>query len=97
MAEKEYIEREAALALLKDDREVCADSKEELKYIREDIRSIPAADVVERKIGKWITYLEDGFVECPFCHSATNCDGEISELHYCFNCGAQMIGGDEDA
>lgn len=41
----EYIEREAALALLKDDREVCADSKEELKYIREDIRSIPAADV----------------------------------------------------
>lgn len=44
----EYIERAAALALLKDDREVCADSKEELKYIRADIRSIPAADVVAR-------------------------------------------------
>lgn len=41
----EYIEREAALALLKNDREVCDDSKEELKYIRADIRSIPAADV----------------------------------------------------
>lgn len=52
----------------------------------------PAADVVERKIGKWITYLEDGFVECPFCHSATNCDGEVSELHYCFNCGAELDG-----
>ena len=43
----DYIDRDAALALLKDDREVCADSKEELKYIREDIRSIQAADVVE--------------------------------------------------
>lgn len=41
----EYIDRDAALALLTDDREVCADSKEELKYIREDIRFIQAADV----------------------------------------------------
>lgn len=57
---------------------------------REWLSRIPAADVVERKTGKWINYLEDGFVECPFCHCATNCDGEISELHYCFNCGADM-------
>lgn len=52
-----------------------------------------AADVVERKTGKWINYLEDCFVECPFCHSATNCD--ISELHYCFNCGAKLEGDDD--
>ena len=63
---------------------------------REWIASIPAADVVERKTGKWINYLEDGFVECPFCKSATNCDGDIAELHYCFNCGAKLE-GDEDA
>lgn len=59
------------------------------------INSIPAADVVERMAGKWINYLEDGFVECPFCHCATNCDGDISELHYCFNCGDKLE-GDED-
>ena len=62
---------------------------------REWLEQIQAADVVERKTGKWINYLEDGFVECPFCHSATNCDGDIAELHYCFNCGAKLE-GDED-
>lgn len=40
--------------------------------------------------GRWIEYVEDGYVECPFCHSATNCDGNISELHFCFSCGARM-------
>ena len=59
------------------------------------LEDYPAADVVERKTGKWINYLEDGFVECPFCKSATNCDGDIAELHYCFNCGAKLE-GDED-
>lgn len=58
-----------------------------------------AADAIEeltdRNVGKWINYLEDGFVECPFCKSATNCDGDIAELHYCFNCGAKLE-GDED-
>ena len=54
-----------------------------------------AAYMVERRVGKWINYLEDGFVGCPFCHCATNCDGDISKLHYCFNCGAKLE-GDED-
>lgn len=76
----------------------CAHCKwyEAKNAIKKRILSIPAADVVERKTGKWIDYTEDGFVECPFCGAATNCDGEVSELHYCFNCGAQMIGGDDD-
>ena len=46
----------------------------------------------ERKTGKWIDYTEDGYVECPFCHSATNCDGNKEELHFCFSCGADMRG-----
>jgi hypothetical protein len=61
-----------------------------------ETRLMSLPNVVERKTGKWINYLEDGFVECPFCHSATNCDGDIAELHYCFNCGAKLE-GDEDA
>ena len=46
----------------------------------------------KRGRGKWIDYTEDGYVECPFCHSATNCDGDKEELHFCFSCGADMRG-----
>lgn len=49
-----------------------------------------APTIEERKTGKWIDYAEDGYVECPFCHSATNCDDNIDELHFCFLCGAMM-------
>ena len=38
----------------------------------------------ERKKGEWIDYSDEGYVECPFCHSTTNCDGNKDELHYCF-------------
>lgn len=44
----------------------------------------------ERKKGEWIDHTEDGYVECPFCHNATNCDGNKDELHFCFSCGADM-------
>jgi len=50
----------------------------------------------ERKTGKWISYIEDGYLECPFCGAATNCDGDESELHFCFSCGAQMEGVEND-
>lgn len=46
----------------------------------------------EPRKGKWIDYSDEGFVECPFCHSATNCDGNKDELHYCFSCGAELRG-----
>lgn len=60
--------------------------------LREALDRVPAADVVERKTGKWISYIEDGYLECPFCGAATNCDGDESELHFCFSCGAKMKG-----
>lgn len=44
------------------------------------------------RTGRWIDHVQDGYVECPFCHSATNCDDNISELHFCFSCGARMEG-----
>ena len=72
----EYIKREAALALLKDDREVCADSKEELKYIRADIRSIPADDVrpvvLCRDCKYWeLSKIEPSFRVCKYICGAT--------------------------
>ena len=48
----------------------------------------------ERPQGEWIDHSEDdGYVECPFCGCATNCEGNIDELHYCWNCGAKMQKG----
>jgi hypothetical protein len=53
-----------------------------------DVQHAPTVE--PRPRGKWIDYTDDGYVECPFCGSATNCDDNISELHYCFSCGADM-------
>ena len=55
------------------------------------VYNLPSAQS-ERQKGEWIDYTEDGYVECPFCHSATNCDGNKDELHFCFSCGADMRG-----
>lgn len=53
----------------------------------------------ERKTGKWINHIEDGYVECPVCGHLTTCWNEdgLEDLHYCFWCGAKMTkeGGDE--
>ena len=43
-----------------------------------------------RPQGEWIDYSNEGYVECPFCGSATNCEDNKDELHYCWNCGAEM-------
>lgn len=58
------------------------------------LEDLPSAQS-ERQKGEWIDYTEDGYVECPFCHSATNCDGNKDELHFCFSCGADMRGKQE--
>ncbi len=41
--------------------------------------------------GEWIDHSEDyAYAECPFCHELTNCESNIDELHYCWNCGAKL-------
>ena len=45
----------------------------------------------QEQTGHWIDYSDEGYVECPFCEHATNCEGNIDELHYCFWCGAKMV------
>lgn len=42
--------------------------------------------------GTWKDYTDEGYVECPFCKSATNCESkeDIDDLHFCFSCGAML-------
>ena len=47
----------------------------------------------ERPKGEWIDHSEDGYVECPICEHLTTCEDNIDELHYCWNCGADMRKG----
>ena len=44
----------------------------------------------QEKTGHWIDHSDEGYVECSNCGSATNCDGNINELHFCFSCDAKM-------
>lgn len=61
------------------------------KLMRDSSILLELPSVQPRK-GKWIDYSDEGYVECPFCHSATNCYGDKDELHYCFSCGAELRG-----
>ena len=48
----------------------------------------------DRPCGEWIDHSEDyGYAECPFCEHLTNSEGNIDELHYCWNCGAELKKG----
>lgn len=65
------------------------DSEDFEKAVFETIINAPTIES-EKKKGKWIDYSDEGYVECPFCHSATNCEDNKDELHYCFSCGAEL-------
>lgn len=48
--------------------------------------------------GTWKDFTDEGYVECPFCKSATNCESkeEIDDIHFCFSCGAMLKRGEAD-
>ena len=62
----------------------------------------PAADVVERKIGKWIYWQNDpgaNVYECSVCHEPLTLNEwtpKENNFNYCPFCGLPMIGGDDD-
>lgn len=74
-------------------------SVEELKATTRFKVDTPSGEAISfrrEKTGNWIDHSEDeGYVECPFCHELTNCNGNKEELHYCWHCGAKMTGGAE--
>ena len=46
----------------------------------------------------WLDYNDEGFVECPICGAATNCEDNIDELKFCFSCGTRLFnkGGEKN-
>lgn len=62
------------------------------EHIMRKIDRIPAADVVERKRGKWITDIDD----CHYCSECGNpaeinyITGECMDSPYCSQCGADL-------
>ena len=98
MAEKEYIEREAALK-----QNYFSESKTpddnyrfnaEIKFC---ISSLPAADVAPVKHGHWIN--ENFYTHCSACGKMAIYDkyGQEFESDYCPHCGAKMDGGNLNA
>ena len=55
-----------------------------------ELATFPSADVVERKVGKWLKSAWS--IRCSEC----GYDMPFAVRNFCPNCGAQMIGGDED-
>lgn len=101
----EYIKKEDALNAFSRVYMIPSQSKakdiyrEQIENTYLHIKSIPAADVVERKRGKWIK-ADDGFDESWVCSECmeeyVSVDADfIDYAHYCPNCGAQMESGDK--
>lgn len=98
----DYMERETAIkAIEKADCAVIADDAESCKtdYLREIIKSVPAADVALVVHGRWS---DAGFGElpkhAPYGWACSACGGISfnNEYIYCPNCGAKMDGERKD-
>lgn len=92
MAEKEYIEREAAIRALQPTHAPAIN-----EVLASVLRRVPAADVVEVRHGRWINERWEGLssfsAECSLCGKRT-----LAYFHYCYcpNCGAKMEGGQDE-
>ena len=82
----DYIEREAALAAI---RERCAPCGEGI----EALKSVPAADVAPVRDGEWLLRHEGygHYWECSACHT-NPCIYVTKDTKFCPNCGAKMDG-----
>lgn len=104
----EYIEREAAIKLIREEGRNQAGQYANryhpvvLAYgdCFGKITNLPIADVVEVRHGEWV-YTDKaaswhGKDECSECHYSTADRVDLSYFNYCPNCGTKMDGKGED-
>ena len=96
-----YIDADALKKLLQNlahddwNQITCTTWAEAFEEVADMIDGTPTADVVERKIGKWIWMGEQGDSRfmCSVCKSKENVPtimGKPTVWEYCPNCGAEM-------
>ena len=103
MAEKEYIEREAAYKACEAYFSgVCVydvSASEVINDFEEVIDAVPAADVAPVKHGHWIEQenwvSDDYYYTCSVCGEDYNTIDGSPDYNYCPNCGAKMDGGEQ--
>ena len=99
-----YIEREAALALVRPDDPTDVKAAVTIatakKLVRKVLKDTPAADVAPVVHGHWIWHEEDFEYECSACHCRFDYnhtfeifDHVFQYANWCPNCGARMDGG----
>ena len=96
-----YIDAEKVIAALTDTLQYEGMVMDELISV---VANIPAADVVERKTGKWIETTQGDHYKCSCCgvrsafwfdeENSSSWEKDMSEWlsDYCPNCGADMRG-----
>ena len=97
---KEYIEREAAMSdefcegvSCRDcPFRFCIDNMWGGCKVAKFIEAIPAADVVEKKVGTWILHKNapENYWECSNCHAEIVVEGGNMSWEYCPHCGSKM-------
>ena len=94
----EYIDREAAISLIKqygmdaiDGGRYSLDTVDDCIELANRIKALPAADVVPVVHGRWIE--DHDYLKCPECGVMVKRDFtflDIGDWNYCPNCGAKM-------
>jgi len=92
MAEKEYIERDAAIADLElyETQVVKNEYALAIAGCRSHIRKLPAADVRPVVRATWYDDGLYGMIEGCFCSCSVCKAQNVGESNYCPNCGAYM-------